>query len=222
MDIGSSRLGRMRRRQLNEILTTSAKTGLIFITDEDARPFGSAHPHAHLWDNGTDAADELNRIFTIRAAALARFGENAIKPGVPMAQLEDTLVPLYLLHRYQTEATVKEIGGLDYRYQLRGNGQPGPVMVTRGGAEEGAGGGGEDAVAGVPDAARTAAWIVASASAGAAADAGVVSLAYRADVRSGGCGGVGGRFDAGGAVQSATGEPAGGIPCAECGGAFAR
>jgi Met-zincin/Domain of unknown function (DUF5117) len=115
---------------LNDILTTSAKTGLIFITDEDARPFGSAHPHAHLWDNGTDAADELNRIFTIRAAALARFGENAIKPGVPMAQLEDTLVPLYLLHRYQTEATVKVIGGLDYPYQLRGSGQPGPVMVS--------------------------------------------------------------------------------------------
>ena len=47
-----------------------------------------------------------------------------------MAQLEDTLVPLYLLHRYQTEATIKEIGGLDYQYQLRGSGQPGPVMVS--------------------------------------------------------------------------------------------
>src|SRR5271156_5107754 len=99
-------------------------TGLLYITDEDARPLGSAHPHAHLWDNGTDAADELIRIFAIRAAALARFGENAIKPGVPMAQLEDTLVPLYLLHRYQTEATIKEIGGLDYQYAPRGDGQP--------------------------------------------------------------------------------------------------
>ena len=116
--------------QLNETLTASAKTGLIYITDEDARPFGSAQPHAHLWDNGTDAADELNRIFTIRAAALARFGENAIKPGAPMAQLEDTLAPLYLLHRYQTEATIKEIGGLDYVYQLRGSGQPGPAVVS--------------------------------------------------------------------------------------------
>jgi hypothetical protein len=116
--------------ELDEILDKSAKTGLLFITDEDARPLGSAHPHAHLWDNGTNAADELNRIFTIRAAALARFGENAIKPGAPLAQLEDTLVPVYLLHRYQTEATIKEIGGLDYQYQLRGAGQPGPVMVS--------------------------------------------------------------------------------------------
>jgi hypothetical protein len=44
-----------------------------------------------------------------------------------MSQLEDTLVPLYLLHRYQTEAASKEIGGLDYRYALRGDGQ----LVTR-------------------------------------------------------------------------------------------
>jgi hypothetical protein len=44
-----------------------------------------------------------------------------------MAQLEDTLVPLYLLHRYQTEAAAKEIGGLDYRYALRGDGE----LVTK-------------------------------------------------------------------------------------------
>ena len=112
---------------LNNILEASQKRGLIFITDADARPFGGAHPNAHLWDNGPDPADELNRILDIRKAALARFGENAIKPGTPMAQLEDTLVPLYLLHRYQTEATIKEIGGLDYRYALRGDGQ----LVTK-------------------------------------------------------------------------------------------
>src|SRR5581483_10691479 len=76
---------------LAKILADSEKTGMIFITDEDARPLGSAHPHAHLWDNGTDPADELNRVLEIRSAALARFGENAIKPGTDLAQLEDTL-----------------------------------------------------------------------------------------------------------------------------------
>jgi len=114
---------------LNRILAVSEKSGVVLISDEDARPMGGAHPHAHLWDNGTDAADELNRVLGIRSAALARFGENAIKDGTPMAQLEDTLVPLYLLHRYQTEAAVKEIGGLDYRYQLRGDGQMNPEIV---------------------------------------------------------------------------------------------
>ncbi|MBB5337808.1 zinc-dependent metalloprotease [Tunturiibacter gelidoferens] len=114
---------------LNAILEASEKTGLLYITDEDARPLGGAHPHAHLWDNGTDPADELDRILTIRTAALARFGEDAITTGTPMAQLEDTLVPLYLLHRYQTEAAIKEIGGLDYRYNLRGDNQPAPEIV---------------------------------------------------------------------------------------------
>ena len=43
--------------------------------------------------------------------------------GRPLAEIEDTLVPLYLLHRYQTEAAAKEVGGLNYRYALRGDGQ---------------------------------------------------------------------------------------------------
>jgi hypothetical protein len=119
--------GTDEHKALDNILRKATDSGLLFITDEDSRPLGSAQPHSHLWDNGPDPADELNRILTVRAAALKRFGENAIQPGQPMSQLEDTLVPLYLLHRYQTEAASKEIGGLDYRYAVRGDGQ----LVTR-------------------------------------------------------------------------------------------
>ena len=104
---------------LSALLRQNVADGLRYITDEDSRPLGSAHPYAHLWDNGPDAPAELERILGIRKAALARFGENAIRPGEPMAQLEDTLVPLYLLHRYQTEAAAKFIGGLDYTYAVR-------------------------------------------------------------------------------------------------------
>lgn len=114
---------------LDAILSASEKRGLIFITDEDARPQGGAHPHAHLWDNGSDPVEELDRVLAVRSAALARFGEGAIPPGASLAQLEDTLVPLYLFHRYQTEAAVKEIGGLDYRYNVRGDGQVMPAIV---------------------------------------------------------------------------------------------
>ena len=114
---------------LDGILRSATQAGLIYITDDDARPAGGAHPLAHLWDNGPNAADELTRILKIRALALSRFGENAIPVGTPLSQLEDTLVPLYLLHRYQTEAAIKEIGGLDYRYQLRGDGQADAVIV---------------------------------------------------------------------------------------------
>jgi hypothetical protein len=123
-DSGAERAG------LDAILNDAARAGLQYITDEDARPLGGAHPKAHLWDNGPDAADELARIMKIRAAALARFGENAIPVGAPMAQLEETLAPLYLMHRYQCEAAVKIIGGLDYRYQLRGDGQMNAAIVS--------------------------------------------------------------------------------------------
>ena len=57
----------------------------------------------------------------IRQKALAKFGENSIRPGTPMAMLEDVLVPVYLYHRYQVEAVCKIIGGMDYTYSLRGD-----------------------------------------------------------------------------------------------------
>ena len=116
--------------QLDAGMRAATDRGFYFITDEDARPTGSAHPHAHLWDNGPDSAEELTRMLRVRAAALQRFGENAIQPGAPLSSLEDTLVPLYLLHRYQTEAAAKEIGGLEYRYYLRGDGQSSQKIVS--------------------------------------------------------------------------------------------
>jgi hypothetical protein len=115
---------------LASIVHNAQKRGLIYITDADARPVGSAHPDAHLWDNGTDAATELDRVLTVRQAAMNRFGVNAIREGTPLARLEDLLVPLYLFHRYQTVAAAKEIGGLDYRYNVRGDGQMLPQMVA--------------------------------------------------------------------------------------------
>jgi hypothetical protein len=113
-------------KSLEASLKQNETDGLRYITDEDSRPLGSAHPYAHLWDNGPDAPAELERILSVRKAALERFGQEAIRPGEPMSELEETLVPLYLLHRYQTEAAAKLIGGLDYRYAVRGDG----AMVT--------------------------------------------------------------------------------------------
>jgi hypothetical protein len=47
-----------------------------------------------------------------------------------MATLEEVLVPVYFFHRYQLEAVVKMIGGLNYRYALRGDGQPITELLT--------------------------------------------------------------------------------------------
>jgi hypothetical protein len=108
---------------LKDILMEAAEEGMTFISDQDARPAGSAHPNVHLWDNGADAADELNRMMEVRRVALDQFGENAIQNGMPMATMEEALVPLYLHHRYQAEATTKVVAGQYYTYAMRGDGQ---------------------------------------------------------------------------------------------------
>ncbi len=108
---------------LESIVQKSLDDGLTFLSDQDARPQGSAHPYAHLWDNGKNVAVELDRMLTIRQLALNKFGESNIRNGVPMSRLEEVLAPLYFFHRYQTEAAVKLIGGLEYRNALRGDGQ---------------------------------------------------------------------------------------------------
>ena len=41
-----------------------------------------------------------------------------------MATLEKVLVPVYLMHRFQAEAATKLIGGVNYTYAARGDGQP--------------------------------------------------------------------------------------------------
>jgi hypothetical protein len=117
-------------KALYEIVQNSLKAGFTFLSDQDARPAGGAHPFAHLWDNGKDPADELDRVMEVRAIALKNFGERNIKPGAPMAMLEEALVPMYFFHRYQVEATAKVVGGLNYRYALRGDGQPITELLT--------------------------------------------------------------------------------------------
>lgn len=112
---------------LNKILTDAATAGLTFISDRDARDPGGLHPNAHLWDNGKNPVSELKNVMKVRAKALSQFGENNIRKGVPLAMLEDVLVPIYLFHRYQVEAVTKLVGGMYYNYAIRGDGQ----MVTQ-------------------------------------------------------------------------------------------
>jgi hypothetical protein len=109
--------------ELDKILHAATTKGLIFISDSDARAEGGAHPLAHLWDNGSNAVDELTRMMDVRAKAMENFSANAIRMGEPMSTLEDVLVPIYLLHRYQAEAASKVVGGLNYTYAVRGDGQ---------------------------------------------------------------------------------------------------
>ncbi len=107
---------------LKNVLAEARDKNLQFISDSDARAQGGAHVSAHLWDNGKNATEELKSILQIREKAIENFSEDNIRTGEAYSVLEDVFVPLYFFHRYQTEATVKLIGGLDYTYAVKGGG----------------------------------------------------------------------------------------------------
>ena len=115
---------------LDKILSDAFRRGLMYLTDQDARPASASSSVAHLWDNGANVLDGLANVMAVRAAALRRFGENNIREGAPMATLEDVLVPLYMYHRYQVEAAAKLVGGEDYTFSLRGKGDKNPQIIS--------------------------------------------------------------------------------------------
>ena len=114
---------------LKNILEENTKKGLLFIADADSRAAGGMHPKAHLWDNGTDAVDELKSVLLVRQKAMANFSEQAIRLNTPLSRLEDVLVPVYNYHRYQLEAICKLIGGMNYSYSVRGDLQQKPEVL---------------------------------------------------------------------------------------------
>ncbi len=108
------------KQALNEILKKAHDAGMY--TNQSVSP-GSADPNTHQWDSGGDAADEFVNVMKVRSIALKNFSEANIPVGEQMSSLENVFVPIYLYHRYQTEAVSKTLGGLDYRLAARGDGQ---------------------------------------------------------------------------------------------------
>ncbi|PZX50571.1 zinc-dependent metalloprotease [Algoriphagus chordae] len=115
---------------LEKTLEETFEAGHEFITDSDSRSPSGAHPRAHLWDNGASSSAELMRMLELRGNRMKTFGLNAIPTGQPEALLEEVFVPLYLMHRYQIEATTKVLGGLDYNYKIKGDNQPNHKWVS--------------------------------------------------------------------------------------------
>ncbi|MDJ0979686.1 MAG: zinc-dependent metalloprotease [Erythrobacter sp.] len=101
-----------------------------YVKDDNARAPDTAYAWGGLWDDGADPVAELNRLMDVRAAALSRFGLDALSPGEPVANLRRRFVPLWLLHRYQVVAASKQIGGLDFKYAIKGGGREAAKAVS--------------------------------------------------------------------------------------------
>ncbi len=131
-DLGSDE--KVENAALDAMVREAIGHGLLYMTDEDARPEGAAHPLAVLWDNGPDPVEGLRHALDVRKIALSRFGEHNLAAGRPLALLEEVLVPVYFYHRYQLDGAVKSVGGLDYSYALNGDGQ-GPAKPVEAGRQ---------------------------------------------------------------------------------------
>jgi hypothetical protein len=118
--------------ELEKIVQAGLRAGMLFISDDDARPAGAAHPLANLWDNGADPVAMLRHEMEVRRIALAQFGLGNVPEGTPLSLLEAKLLPLYLHHRYQLQAAVKTVGGLHYTYAVKtADGATSPAEVRR-------------------------------------------------------------------------------------------
>ncbi|WP_331060325.1 zinc-dependent metalloprotease [Hymenobacter sp.] len=110
---------------LDNIIKETLAQGYRFIPDIG----GYAHPDANQWEDGVDPVAQLTKLMTVRRRVLDQFSEKAIRSDAPLATLEEVLVPMYLLHRYQVEAVAKSIGGQYFSHAVKNDGQAPTKMV---------------------------------------------------------------------------------------------
>ncbi len=107
---------------LARIIDDALADGLRFITGGHAGAAGSI-PAATQWVEGTTMFEAVERTSAVRTLLVDRFNEEAIQPGEPMSMLNMRFAHVYLHHRYALEGLVKYVGGMDFTYAMRGDGQ---------------------------------------------------------------------------------------------------
>jgi hypothetical protein len=108
---------------LAELVAKAQEKGFLYKSDPDARIAKRASADGHLWDNGSNAIKEFERMSAVRNVALANFGANSLPLGESLSSLEERLVPIYYSHRYQLDALVKQISGVNYNYEVKQEGK---------------------------------------------------------------------------------------------------
>ncbi|HEX7948044.1 MAG TPA: zinc-dependent metalloprotease [Phenylobacterium sp.] len=110
------------RKALDAMAKAAEDKGMRFIADDE-------HPASTQWDNGDDPVAGLENVMAVRRLALDRFGLRNIAQGEPVADLRRVFVPIYLFHRYEVDAAVKALGGVDYSYAVRGDGHEAAKVI---------------------------------------------------------------------------------------------
>lgn len=107
---------------LEAIIRDGLDKGLYHISAPHTRPFGS-HPQVQAWALAEDPITELKETMEVRRFLMEHFDERAIREGEPLFLLRERFVPIYVMHRFLLTSVTKNIGGMEFRYALRGDGQ---------------------------------------------------------------------------------------------------
>lgn len=107
-----------------------AAAGYHYVSDQDSRAPGDAEPDGLLWDFGSDSLTAFDALLAVRRKALDDFSIGVLPPARQIGELEARLVPVYLLHRYQTEAVARLLGGVTYSYSEAVDRQAGTQVVA--------------------------------------------------------------------------------------------
>lgn len=110
------------------IIAEMLQKNLRYVGDSHAGPNGSI-PEVTRWVEGTTMFDAATRTSQVRRVLMDKFDERAIQPGEPMHLLNMRFAHVYLHHRYSLEGLIKNVGGMDFRYALRGDGQTPTTIV---------------------------------------------------------------------------------------------
>lgn len=110
------------RAGLDTIIREGLEKGIYHISAPHTQPSGS-HPQVQAWALAEDPITELKEALEIRRFLLDHFDEQAIPEGEPMSLLRERFVPVYVMHRFLLSSVTKYIGGMEFRYALRGDGQ---------------------------------------------------------------------------------------------------
>jgi hypothetical protein len=116
------------RAGLSKIVKEMLDRDVRFVADQDADASGSI-PEVTRWVEGRTMFDAVERTSSVRRVAIDKFDERAIKPGEPLYLLNMRFAHVYLHHRYSLEGLVKYVGGMDFRYAMRGDGQTPTTII---------------------------------------------------------------------------------------------
>jgi len=108
---------------LAAIVRDGIRHGYLFLSDADARPEFASDPRVNLWDDDSSASRFLQDQMAVRRVAMNRFGLRNIRPGEPVALLQERFVPMYFLHRFAISALARTIGGMEYANAVDGDAQ---------------------------------------------------------------------------------------------------